>query len=276
MNEREHLRRIEADRQKADFIIYLEGKTDPEMFFALLGVNPPASGIHQNVYIKGLNGASGGKTVKALHEVALANGYGGSFGAGGVFGIIDGDGRDLPTLQGEFDAPYAGPLFSWKAYSIENLLAKAAWPAVWGAPPNWGTVLSDYAPYAALNRVHVKLRTALETLGLAQFSKPQHGQPLLTDVAVTTALNKDKALLEDVDVEDKFNNEAGIVRTAIATSVDDGHALVNGKWLVGHFARSIANKSEDDCREKWCEAVRNAGGLPEVRDLWQRITGNAP
>jgi hypothetical protein len=192
-----------------------------------------------------------------------------------VAGVIDGDGRDLQTLASEFDAPYVGPLFSWKSYCIENLLAKAEWPSAW-PQPNWRQVLAGYSPYAGLNRIHRELQKDLETLGLARFTNPQVGQPLLTVNEVRSALSHDKHLMTTRDVETDFANALTVIDAAINASLDQGHTMINGKWLVRDHACRVTGHGEDDCRSKWANAVRAAGGLPEVRDLWQRITGSAP
>jgi hypothetical protein len=269
---------IETDLQKAPFVVYLEGKTDVDVFFALLGVPRPVSEIYQNVYVKGLkDGGSGGSEVKELLRAAQEKRYGGVLARGGVFGVIDGDGRDLQTLQSLFDAPWEGPLFSWKAYSVENLLAKAAWPAAWGSVPDWAAVLSGYAPYAALNRVHVHLMGALDTLRLNRFRNPEVNTPLMRDQDLKAGFSQDKHLLANRDVEGMFDTEAATVRGALAASLDQGHALVNGKWLVRHHALTLnPGLRGDQCLDVWRDAVRDAGGLREVRDLWLRITGHAP
>jgi len=278
MNEKQILSEIEADRQLGRFVLYLEGKTDPDMFFALLGVAPPVSGIHQDVYVRGLkiDKGSGRTAVRIRVDVAVKYNLALVPGEEGVGGILDGDGRDLDELAAEFDPPHGGPLFSWKSYCLENLLARAIWPAAWGAAPTWQSVLEEYSPYSALNRVHVQLRAALETLRLAKFTNPQLGQPLLSSQDVKTALGKDKGLIANRDVEKMFDAELETVRSAIAASLDRGHALCNGRWIVDHRAPSATGKSADQCRAEWCHAVCSAGGMQEVRDLWQRITGTEP
>ena len=277
MSGRELLSEIEADLQKARFVVYLEGKTDPDMFFALLGIHRPAGDIHQDVYVRGLSGrGSGGSAVSARVRVAASHGYGLVPQAGGVLGVIDGDGRELPRLAAEFDAPHDGPWFSWKGYCLENLLARAAWPTGWGTCPDWKGVLSEYRPYAAPNRVHVELRTALETLGLAKFTHPQQGHPLLTNREIKAALDKDRHLIAGRDVGATFDTESKKVGGFIAASVEAGHAMVNGKWLVRHYAPKATGKPEDRCRSEWCEAVRAGDGLPEVLDFWERFTGAVP
>lgn len=277
MNDRERLNRIQIDLQRATTVIYLEGKTDPECFFALLGIVKPSSDIHQNVYVTGLrNGPSGSSEVGALAKVAIDSGLGGTPGSSGVFGIIDGDGRDLPALAGEFDAPFAGPVFSWKAYCVESMVARTAWPTGWGAAPDWQSVLHQYVPYAALNRVHRSLSRALETFQLHRFRHPQHGQPLETDEAVRNALHQDKGLIETRDVEVDYDDEANAVRNAITASGDEGHTQIDGKWLFRHYARTVTSNSAEQCRREWIQAVQSAGGSPEVRAWWQRVTGSAP
>lgn len=42
MNDAERLNRIQADLHRAGTVIYLEGKTDPYVLFALLGVAHPS------------------------------------------------------------------------------------------------------------------------------------------------------------------------------------------------------------------------------------------
>lgn len=277
MNDRDRLNRIQTDMQRAPTVIYLEGKTDPECFFALLGIAKPSSDIHQNVYVTGLRaGPSGSSEVGALNQVATDNGLSGTPGTNGVFGIIDGDGRNLPALVAEFDPPFAGPVFSWKGYCVESMLARTAWPPGWGTAPNWQAELNQYVPYAALNRVHRSLRTALETLELHRFRHPQHGQPLETDTAVRNALHQDKGLIAARDVEADYDNEANTVRNAIAASIDEGHTQIDGKWLFRHYARTVTGNSAEQCRREWIQAVQSAGGSPEVRAWWQRITGSAP
>jgi hypothetical protein len=271
---RNRLNVIQADLQKAPTVIYLEGKTDEPLMFALAGIARPSSGIHNDVYVKADGG--GNKEIRALLTEATANGLSGTLGRGGVFGIVDGDGLDLAALKAQFDHPFAGPLFSWPVYSIENLLA-LAWPPTWGAAPNWATILASYLPYAALNRVHVRLRTALETLGLENFHNPTVGQPLKTALDVKTALGTDKGLIAGSDVEVMFDDELAAVTGALTASLDEGHALVNGKWLILHHARAAqVGRPEDVLRAEWAAAVLASGGHPLVRDLWTRIAGAQP
>jgi hypothetical protein len=250
----------------AQVVIYLEGKTDPPIFFGLLGATAPVDGLHRGVLVRGSSGAA---MVKALVEAAGRNGY------PGVYGIVDGDGEDLAALTASFAAPFGGPCFSWPAYCIENMLVKTGWPAGWGAPPDWTRALLDHTPYAALNRIHRELRGSLETLRLWRHNYPRVGEPLRTVADVAAALARDKHLIADYDVEVRFNAEAAAVGTRIQASVDEGHALVDGKWLVDVFAPSRLGPHAKPwlCRKEWIAHAVATGGLAEARELWQRITG---
>jgi hypothetical protein len=271
LNDRERLNRIQTDLQKAGNVIYCEGKTDPQVLFALLGISRPSSGIHGDTYVVGLsNGGSGSSEVQALLNVASANGY------GSIYGMCDGDGYDLSILASRFDDPYPGPLFLWKGYCIENVLAMSGWPSSWGNEPDWQEVLNDYAPYAALNRIHVKLRDALGTLGLAKFRNPQSGQPLEQAAGIQAQLGRDKALIHGRDVAVEFGAEFAIITSAIARSAEEGHALINGKWFLRHLAPTLTGQSEDICRREWVDCVQLGGGAAEVKSWWARITGAAP
>ena len=257
-------------------MLYLEGKTDPAIFFAALGIEQPRSDIHQDTYVVGLGGkASGASAVEALVRVAQEHGLAGAPGAGRIFGIIDGDSRGLSELSAEFQAPFAGPLFSWPTYCIENLLARAAWPTAWGEPPDWRVVLTSYVPYAALNRVHREMQQVRETLGLHKFRSPEQGRPLETVETVEAALAQDQHLIANRNVSVDFQSAVSFVQGEIDTSIEHGHAQINGKWLCRHYARTKTGKSEELCVREWADAVRAAGGLSEVRDWWQRITGAA-
>lgn len=271
MNDSNRLGRIQTDLQRAPKVLYCEGKTDPAVLFALLGRAQPTGDLLGDSYVVGLkNGSSGSAEVEALVRVARDNGL------NTVWGVCDGDGEPLTTLRAAFDAPTQGPVFRWKGYCIESLLAQAAWPTAWGNAPDWAQVLLDYAPYAALNRVHVKLRSDLETLGLHKFRNPQSGQALETQATVTAALEADKHLVAGLDVSQSFTMEYQAISAAIAASAEEGHTVINGKWLLRHYAPTQTHQSEDACRTAWIEAVRLAGGLLEVRDWWTRTMGTPP
>lgn len=268
MNARQLLGAIEADIQKAPdgVVLYLEGKTDPEVLFALLGRPSPTGGLAGGAYVVGLpHRGGGGSMVEARVQVAR------EAGIGGVYGVVDGDGRSLDALAARFDAPFAGPLFSWKGYCIENLLAQAAWPTAWGPAPDWALVLDAYVPYAALNRVHREVRGMLERLGLHRFRRPETGSALETDATVKAALGEEKGAIAGFDAEAAFDRAAQVIRQDVGRSIEAGHTHVDGKWLVRDFAVRRVGASAEACRRAWVEAVRDAGGLPAVRAWWDRV-----
>lgn len=274
MNETALLQELNADRQHAPAgkVIYLEGKTDLPIFFALLGVPLPRDGVHQGVYVCGLKDVSGqgGSSVKARVEPAAARGY------RGVAGIIDGDGEGLASLAARFDAPHAGPLFTWKAYAIENLLVRTGWPAAWGAAPSFRQVLLDHAPYVALNRIFRELQGRLETLNLARYNRPTLNAPLMRVEDVTRALERDRDLVRGYDVAARFLAEVQVFTAQAGASEDEGHAMVDGKWLVNVFAPRQTGIAPQAAREAWIAHATATGGLAEVRSWWQRVTGRAP
>ena len=269
------LREINADLQKApaQSVIYLEGKTDLPIFFGLLGISAPRDGIHRGVLVRGLkDSSSGGGAVRARVDVAARKGY------RGIFGVTDGDGERLATLEAAFFAPFSGPAFRWPAYCIENLLVKTGWPPAWGTAPDWTAVLLEHLPYVALNRLHREIFRSLVTLRLERFRYPTLEEPLETTRDVSAALARDKHLVASYDVEARFADEIASASAAIRSSVDEGHGLVNGKWLVDVFAPRALAKPWDKhrCRDAWIAHAITVGGLPDVRGLWQCITGQPP
>jgi hypothetical protein len=277
MDEKVVRQEIEADLRAApsQTVIYLEGKTDVEPFFGLLGVTPlPVldGGQHQGVNVKGLRKRGSGRTAVADY-VSVA----GRFNYPGVFGIVDGDGRSLGTLAPLFDAPFSGPLFAWKAYCIENLLAKTGWPSGWGDAPDWHVELAKYGPYVALGRVHRELMDVLETLQVHRFTNPILGEALRTSADVHAALSKDKHLIQVYDVALRFQGELATFEAAVQNSLDEAHALLKGKWLIDHLVPSLKKQlTPEQVRDGWTAHAVSVGGLAEVRDLWTRVTRQAP
>jgi hypothetical protein len=276
MDEKGVLQRIVTDLKDAPLqkVIYLEGKTDVGPFFSLLGVVPVAArdgGRHQGVYVRGLAQEASGRTAVADHVRVAERHH-----ILGVFGVVDGDGRPLSDLVPLFEAPSAGPLFTWKAYCIENLLAKTGWPPAWGTAPDWPVALDDYGPYVALNRIFVELQSILEVLSVAKRIKPISGQPLMTAREVLTNLNRDRHRLLGYDVAQRFQDELQVFQTALQGQPDEAHTMLNGKWLFSHLAPVRTGHNPDRCKADWIAHAISVGGLAEVRDLWQRITGAAP
>jgi hypothetical protein len=280
MDEKQILSTINTDLAitPARRVIYLEGKTDPPIFFGLLGLPQPRPGdpfLHQRTLVKGFSATdgSGNTTVRAYVDIAETNGFGGR-----VFGIVDGDGEAFSSLAARFDPPHIGPLFTWKAYSIESLLAQLPWPttASWGPEPNWQEELAVYAPYIAINAIRRILVGRLDTLRLSKFWNPINGKPLETIVDVQAALEADKGLLASLDAATEFGEEVTRYLTALATSIEEGMALLNGKWLLRHFMVDRLRHDPDYWSQVWVQHAESVGGLAEVRILWQRITGTLP
>lgn len=223
MNETVLLREIVADLQTAPArkVVYLEGKTDTPMLFGLLGVPAPRDDVHKGVLVRGLkdSSGSGGSSVRSRVDLAAAKKY------AGVYGVIDGDGRAIVELSASFDAPFIGPIFTWKGYCLESLLVKTGWPAAWGTPPDWTQVLLSYAPYVVLNRIFLDIKERLATLHLARYSRPILHEPIKTVQEVTEALERDKHLLGGYDVAAHFAREVESFQCAVVTSLDEGHAL---------------------------------------------------
>ncbi len=277
MNDAGHLNQIEEDLRDApeEMIIYLEGKTDPDVFFALLGLPRPADGLHQGVLVKGLKDegrrrGSGSSAVTAIVDVAAR------FGRPRVFGIVDGDGLPLESLGSKFDPPHLGPLFFWKAYCIENQLAKTGWPILWGAMPDWQAQLFNYGPYVALNRIGAELRTIIRDLGLEKFTNPVLGSQLRTSDEVSAALSSGTVRFQSYHLEQRFLEELSVYEQAIGLDLDVAHTMLNGKWLLRHMAPSLTARDPDQCRFDWLAHAISIGGLAEVRDWWERVTGWPP
>jgi hypothetical protein len=164
VNETELLQELQQARQLAPRVVFVEGPTDLPVFFGLIGIPRPRLDVHDGVLVKALSGRS---RVRAMVELAARSGI------RGIFGITDGDGEPLATLTASFAPPFAGPLFRWPTYAIENLLVKTGWPPSWGAAPDWSQVLLDHVPYVALNALVRELRQSLRTLRLAAFAEPK-------------------------------------------------------------------------------------------------------
>ena len=90
------------------------------------------------------------------------------------------------------------------------------------------------------------------------------------------ALEQDRDLIRGYDVADRFRAEVGAFEASLAGGEDHGHALVDGKWLVNVLAPSRLGILPPTAREAWINHGRAAGGLAEVRGLWERVTGRPP
>ncbi len=276
MNDDALLAEIDQDLQLSGGrgVVYLEGADDPAAFFALLGVGVPlqvglGAFLHEGVLVRGLpaDRGSGATAVRRRVEVAHEK------GRRAIYGFVDGDGESQVRLAREFDPPYAGPLFRWKAYAIENLLVRTGWPAHWGHEPRWPMVLRRYAPYVALNRVNVQVRNDLALLGLIQFQQPKLGEPLRKNRDVMRQLKAQAHLLPKRDVVEAYRRE---VAELLRATLDEQHARLDGKWLVEELAPRVTGKPKERCRAEWIAEVAARGGSSDVRALWGRAIRPPP
>lgn len=266
------LQGIEADLQLSTrrAVVYLEGKSDVDIFFALLGRDTPPDSLADGVYVRGLSAraqaGSGRAQVEQRVSMGSERGY-------RVFGFIDGDGRPLAELSAQFDEPHHGPLLCWKAYCIENLLARAGWPRSWGAAPDWARVFDDYSAYVGINRLVRDIQDALQRAELHRYRSPETGKPLLTADDARAFIEAQQGALRHLDPAARFEEELARFRALVESDVEHGHAWFNGKWLVRHLAPQRTGRSPEQCRDEWLAHVRQQGGLAEVRECWQRIIG---
>jgi hypothetical protein len=56
----------------------------------------------------------------------------------------------------------------------------------------------------------------------------------------------------------------------LASTLDEQHARLNGKWLVEVLAPEITGRSKEQCRAEWIQEATARGGAPELRALWAR------
>lgn len=271
---REIVAELEQDLRRAPNgkIFYLEGRTDPSVFLALLGqdVNPvpPEGWQHDGVWIRGLGAktGSGGSAVRSRIRVAHEQGH------RAISGIIDGDGDDYESLAADFKTPGTGKPHRWPTYCIENWLPLVGWPPQWGDEPHWDEVLGTYVPYAALNRVVAGIQTQLSSLGLERYHRPPQGPLDTVDMIRDRLRRAGSAPSIAHDVLGAFEREVARCQAAIKSSQNHGHALIDGKWLVTHYAASVASGNVDDSRRVWAKHVAGLGGHPDVRSWWDGLT----
>lgn len=257
-------------------VVYLEGKTDVPILLGLLGAQgeQEVTGgvLYGGALIRGLRDRRGSGSTAVQQRIAFAQRH----GIRGILGVLDGDGESLVSLASDFDPPHAGPQFRWKTYCIENLLVRAGWPGVWGPAPDWRAVMDSYAPYVAINRLELELLVRLKRVGLGQYVRPGSTQASWTAAEVLQRLRAVKHELMGLDVEDMFSTELAHFKAALAVSVDEAHALLNGKWLVDVFAAKHTRTTPEVCRVEWAQHLREIGGDPEIKGWWRRVVAPRP
>lgn len=269
------LREIEEDlsASPARRVIYLEGRTDPQVFLALVGSHVPAVQSRQDGYlfqgslVRGLSGEKGSGNMAVRQRIELASEHPGLRGK--VFGITDGDGQSpaaQPAIQGP--AP-AGPLYTWPTYSIENQLVIAGWPAEWGDVPDWSTEIRALAPYVAVNRLLVGLQRALEPLNFPRYLRPNFDHPLRDAADIEAVLCAGRQQIAGYEI-DRFRQEVAFVEAALAKAAGEMHALIDGKWLLLWAAKRRGINAET-CRTAWCKHIANLGGGASAVALWRQV-----
>lgn len=191
-----------------------------------------------------------------------------------IQGIVDGDGFNLAAPDAAFhQAPAPGESWVWPAWCLDNLLAQATWPERWGAPPDWPSELAKYAPEAAWGQLSREIQLRLPGEGqahsLATFLKPtQHAWRDPT--AIQGALAD---WLAGEQLGQHFQRLVAEHREACGRSLEEAHARTNGKWLWTHFApwKAPGRPTPQQALSTWREAVRDAGGSPEVKAWWGRM-----
>ena len=231
--------RIASDRQIAARVVYVEGPSDVEALFALLGAASSPTGMLDGVLI---TAAGGVRQVEALVGM----------GVPGVRGIIDGDGRPLADNVKRWDPPPVGAPFVWPAYDIESLMAQLAWPD--GDPP----AIELFGPYAARNAVVGPHRAALH--GLERYEWPRSHTAILDGAAMREHLLADRHAVCVAEFGELYDRA---LAEYVAAPAIERHARFSGK-AMGHLGGVSLNA--------WCAAVRGAGGHPDVRRLWPLLT----
>lgn len=251
-------RRVREDIQRAaaNRVVYLEDDSDVTLLCALIGRARPADDQLEGVLVRGAGGSGPvAACVKTAQEQGLPH----------VYGIVDGDGRDLAQLTASFRG--GGPLFHWRAYAIENLLVRAGWPPAWGPAPDWPAVMLAYSALVGLNRTGKSLRDELYAHRLMRFVHPEGGaDPHDRATVRATLVAAQRAVHRDLAAE--FDQHADRFETLVRDDVEAAHAWLDGKWLVDHHVRSTLKRPNPTA---WIDHVTSIGGLPEVSELWSRL-----
>ena len=221
---------VERDTRlaRSEKVIYLEGKTDVEYLFALMGKQISREDANKNV----------------VYQDVLVKGC-----------VAKGSGAT--------------------AVRARVALGTRCWPLAWGDEPDWHAELASYGPYVVLNRVGVRIRTALEQMSLVKYINPDG--PLKTASDFAAILVAGKGFLLAYDVEHQFIEELAAHEATVRRSLDEAHAYFKGKWLVDHMAPRISGRNNaKQCTAEWIAHAVSVGGLAEVRDWWERVTGSPP
>lgn len=254
--------------------LLLEGKTDAQALFALLGVERPSDGVYQGVVVVGLDDRDGSGSRAVRRRIEHAQQTAGLQDR--FIGIIDSDGVSQEGCLPAFEERSVGTLLVWPTYCIENLLAQTGWPAAFPGNVDLPEQMARYAGYVALHRMVQELRPILEALRLHRREQP-YRDPFLTPEEIERVLRRDQGLITEYPIAERFRHEVDTFCRLTREDLAAAHQAFDGKWLVEHLAvRLCEGKSKDECRAAWLAHARATGGHPQVRDLWRRIAGRLP
>lgn len=90
------------------------------------------------------------------------------------------------------------------------------------------------------------------------------------------ALNRIGSEARAILVELEFRRHLSTFEATVHGSLDETHALINGKWLFEYMAPTLWNRDPSQCEYNWLAHARSSGGLHEVRAWWERVTGFPP
>ena len=251
---------IQADLRRATRsgkVVYLEGASDYDALLALLGQAPAKadtrSGLVDGVFVRGLDshdavGGSGKRAV--MQRLKLAQ----TATIDGIYGVVDRDGEEADSTS-NFGS---GPLFTWPAYCIENLLAQAldGYDAL--------ASMGKFAAYVAHNRSG--LADQLRDLGLTRHIKPT--DPLL-DLAGMQAKYREFDLEQQVDRLAQLHEE--FIRILHSQDSLRAHCWCDGKWLVNIDLANQWRVTPERSLELLLDKVRAAGGYQPAKDWWQSL-----
>lgn len=267
MNSADLVSLIERDLQKAagGKVVYLEGQSDFDIFPALIRLKLDGiaeSGVLLTEYRVLLKSKGSKSSVRNAVVAARDLGY------VNVHGIIDSDGAH-PT------DPVQPGLHCLNCYCIENYLPRTSWPSGWGSIPDWTSELKIYAPYVAFAKAMKEFRRLVHHHDLLKSSPtPTRGKPLADMNSFKNALTGLVTSLTGPEREDILELFHEAYNSMIAVldqhNIEKAHQLINGKWIVGHFAPEKTGKSQENCRNEWIEECRSIGN-PDLLSLWQSI-----
>ena len=258
----QRIQTIEADRRKARSVLYLEGNSDVDIFFAAIGKQAPAGGFLNDVLVRGLSDSDGGSGSKAVKQlVMLAN----ELRISNVFGLVDGDGESKGDL-----ANGSSGLFRLPVYCAENLLF-VRHPKVRSFVPDFdlSRTLKLLAPYAAMSELNRAERTKLREVGLIKLLQPNHSKPLYSNSMMLARLKR----IDGSSLGKRYQQHYAKVLESLdgmSPFTTSAHRKINGKWILGMAKLALPA----DARMTLILALCDSGGVPVIRKFWTSKCAN--